>query len=70
LLTRIARQQRLPWALTMLLSSRTLRYHGLRYVKSVLYYRRAATLARLKRIDARLFASDEPTNLAAAESPA
>jgi hypothetical protein len=55
LLTRIARQQKLPTPLTLLLSSGTLQHHGQRYAESLPESQRRNALARIARVGRKVF---------------
>jgi hypothetical protein len=54
LLWRIARQQALPGPATLLLSTRTLRVHGVAFVRQAAIWRRGARLRRVATIRRRL----------------
>jgi hypothetical protein len=55
LLWRIARSEKLPSGLSLMLSCGTLRHHGLRYLRDIDAARRPAVAQRLADIEARLF---------------
>lgn len=55
LLVRIARQQRLPTPLTLLLSGRTLRMHGRAFVETQVPWRRVAIMRRIASIRRHVF---------------
>lgn len=55
LLVRIARHQKLPTPLTLLLSGRTLRVHGREYAEALAPWRRAAIMQRIATIRRHLF---------------
>lgn len=55
LLWRIARSQKLPSGLSLMLSAGTLRHHGLRYLRQIEPHRRQIVAERLALIETRLF---------------
>ncbi len=55
LLWRVARSEKLPSGLSLMLSAGTLRHHGLRYLRDLEPQHRQAVAARLAAIEVRLF---------------